>query len=436
MKERINFPYAGMGILEVPDDNLIGVFSPSIAQAGTGEEEIIEEVFSHPVGSEPLLKRLKGCKKVLIVVDDYTRTTPVIKILPRLLKELEISGIKMDGIKILIALGTHRQMSKEEITEKLGRDIPRQYAVLNHQWWEPSQLSYFGETEEGTPIFVNRLAEETDFIIGIGQIVPHRVSGFSGGGNIIQPGICGEATTGKTHWLAACFTGREILGKIENPVKKEIEKVALKVGLKWIINVIQDGSGKLVTAVAGDPVQAYRAGAMRSTEMYRSQLPCEADIVIADSYPYDSELWLAAKGIYASELAVRQGGVVILVSPCLAGISTSHPEVLEIGYNTFDEINRKVQEGEIKKLTVAAHLVHVGRVIKERARGVLVSPGITKDEAGKLGFIHAREPQEALEIAFSILGHDAKVAVLQRGGEILPVIEEKNNSSPLLKETE
>jgi len=52
----------------------------------------------------------------------------------------------------------------------------------------------------------------------------------------------------------------------------------------------------------------------------------------------------------------------------------------------------------------------------------MVSPGIPKDDKERLGFIHAREPQEALEIAFSLLGRDAKVAVLQRGGEILPVI--------------
>ena len=271
---------------------------------------------------------------------------------------------------------------------------------------------------------MNRVVEEVDLIIGIGQIVPHRVTGFSGGGNIVQPGICGEETTGKTHWLSAQFKGREILGKIENPVKQEIERVAEKVGLEWIINTIQDGSGRLVEVVAGDPAQAYRRGAKRSLEVYRAELPQEADIVVADSDPYDSELWVAAKGIYAAELAVKQGGIVILVTPCPEGISPSHPEVLKQGYQTFEEVEQKVRQGKIEKLTAAAHLVHVGRVIKERARGILVSPGISKEETERLGFIHARDPQEALEIAFSLTGRDAKVAVLQRGGEILPVIKD------------
>ncbi len=422
---KISFPYPEVKPLEVKEHNLLGIFSPSIVKMKETEEEIIEKAFSHPIGSEPLSQRLRGCKDILILSDDYTRTTPVQKILPRLLEELEKAGIKSSRVKILVALGTHRPMTEEEIIEKFGKDFSERHTILNHQWWDPSQLTHLGETEGGTPIFVNRLVEKVDFIIGLGQIVPHRVSGFSGGGNIIQPGICGEETTGKTHWLGAQFTGREILGKIENPVKQEIERVAQRAGLKWIINTIQDGSGRLIEVVAGDPIQAYRTGAIRSREVYQSKLPQEADIVIADSHPYDSELWLAAKGIYAAELAVQKGGVVILVSPCPEGVSPSFPEVLEFGYQTFEDADQKVRKGMIKKLTAAAHLVHVGRVIKERAKGIMVSQGISKTETERLGFLHAQEPQKALEIAFSLLGRDAKVAVLQRGGEILPVIQKQ-----------
>ena len=419
---RIDFPYPKIKPLEIPDQNLLGIFAPSTVEIEKSEDEIIEEALLQPIGSSPLHEILEWCQDVLILVDDYTRPTPTQKILPRLMRELEQGGIKREGIRFLIASGTHRPMTEEEILKKFGKEIPKQYLILNHHWWDSSQMVYLGETPSGIPIHINRLVEEVDLIIGIGQIVPHRVSGFSGGGNIIQPGICGEETTGKTHWLSAQFEGWEILGRITNPVKKEIERVAEKSGLEWIINTIQDGTGRLVKVVAGDPVHAYREGAAKSREVYLSQLPEEADIVVADSDPYDSELWLAAKGIYAAELAVKKGGVVILVTSCPEGISVSHPEVLELGYQTFEEVDQKVRQGAIKKLTVAAHLVHVGRVIKERAKGILVSPGISKEEAERLGFIYARDPQEALDIAFSHLSRDAKVAVLRRGGEILPVI--------------
>jgi len=408
--------------MDVPDKNLLGIFAPSMVKIEKSEEEIIGETFSDPTHSSRFSKMLKGCQHVLILVDDYTRTTPVHKILPRLINELERVRIKPEGIRLMIASGTHRPMTEEEKLKKLGKEIPKRFSVLTHDWWDSSQIVHLGETEGGTPIYVNRVVKEVDLIIGIGQIVPHRVTGFSGGGNIVQPGICGEETTGKTHWLSAQFKGREILGKIENPVKQEIERVAEKVGLKWIINTIQDGSGRLVEVVAGDPVQAYRRGAKRSLEVYRAVLPQEADIIVADSDPYDSELWVAVKGIYAAELLVKQGGIAILVTPCPEGVSPSHPEVLEQGYQTFEAVAQKVREGKIRKLTAAAHLVHVGRVIKERAKGILVSSGISKMDTERLGFIYARDPQEALDKAFSLQSRGAKVAVLQRGGEILPVI--------------
>jgi nickel-dependent lactate racemase len=420
---RVSFPYPETKPLEIPEKNLLGIFSPAVLETGKSEAEILEEAFSRPIGSSsPLSEKVAGHRSVLILVDDYTRTTPVEKILPRLLKELKEGGIQDPAIKILIALGTHRPMNGEEITAKLGPEIPKQFPTLNHTWWDLSQLVHLGETESGTPILVNRLAKEADFILGIGQIVPHRVSGFSGGGNIVQPGICGEETTGKTHWLSAQFSGGEIFGKVENPVKEEIERVAQRAGLQWIVNTVQDGAGRLIEIVAGEPVQAYRRGALRSQSVYRCELPAEADIVVADSHPYDSDLWLAAKGIYASELAVKQGGVVILVTPCPEGVSPSHPEVLEIGYRPFAEVEKRVRTGGMKKLSVAAHLAHVGRVIKEKARGILVCPGISKEDTERMGFLHACEPQEALEMAFSVLSEDARVAVLQRGGEILPVV--------------
>jgi len=114
---RIVFPYPEITPLEVPDQNLLGIFAPSTVEIEKNEEEIIEEAFLHPVGSSPLPEILEWCQDVLILVDDYTRTTPTQKILPRLIKELERAGIKREGIRFLIASGTHRAMTEEEIVK-------------------------------------------------------------------------------------------------------------------------------------------------------------------------------------------------------------------------------------------------------------------------------------------------------------------------------
>jgi hypothetical protein len=43
---RISFPYPEMKPLDIPERNLLGIFSPSIITTIKSEEEIIEEAFS------------------------------------------------------------------------------------------------------------------------------------------------------------------------------------------------------------------------------------------------------------------------------------------------------------------------------------------------------------------------------------------------------
>lgn len=71
-----------------------------------------------------------------------------------------------------------------------------------------------------------------------------------------------------------------------------------------------------------------------------------------------------------------------------------------------------VDSGKLTNLTLAAHLVHVGRVIKEKATGILVSPGIKSWESEKLGFIAVNHPQKALELALKLAGRQARIGVL------------------------
>ena len=64
---RISFPYPEMKSLDVPEQNLLGIFSPSTVKIEETEEEIIEEAFSHPIGSEPLSEIDLQADKVILI---------------------------------------------------------------------------------------------------------------------------------------------------------------------------------------------------------------------------------------------------------------------------------------------------------------------------------------------------------------------------------
>lgn len=421
---KITFPYPAVPSLQIADSSLISVLEPRVGPELLGRDrDVIRKALENPIGAPRIGEMAKGKRSILILVDDYTRTTPVHLILPHVLAELRSFGVAEKSIRILIASGTHRPMTEEEKRKRFGADVVQEYVLLDHCHDDPSQLMQLPNTEHGTEVWVNKAVTESDFVLGIGHIVPHRVAGFSGGGKIVQPGVCGPVTTGQTHWLSARFEGIQIMGRMENPVRSEIDNVAKVAGLAYIVNAVLDGKGKLASLVCGDPVEAFRPGARAALEIFAVPLPEPADIVIADSFPADMELWQAAKGIYASDLALKSGGILILVSPCPEGVSAEFPAISRIGYRPFHEVESMVSSGELRDLTLAAHLVHVGRVIREKATGILVSSGIDAGTTARLGLRFAKTPQEALDFALSVKGKKATIAVLRNGGEIMPILE-------------
>jgi len=416
----LEFYYSDIEGVNIPDDNFAGIFKPKTNDNNFEVEELVLEALQNPIGTNRLKQAIEAGDEILILSDDNTRSTPVDKILNFLLPRLHKLGVKKEDITILMALGTHRPMDKEELVEKLGKQIVDEYNVVSHLWDKDEQNIYYGKTSEGIEVWGNKLLKESDFVIGIGHIVPHRVAGFSGGGKIAQPGVCTGKTTGETHWISALVPGVDIMGQRDNIVRKQIDESAKLMGLDFIINVVQDLEEKVVDIFAGDLVEAHRAGCESAKNLYGVKIP-KADIVIADSYPADIELWQAAKGVYASELVVKEGGYVILVTPCPEGVSKSHPEIEEFGYQNLEETQRLIDNKELEELSVAAHLVHVGRTIKEKASGIMVCPNIANDLKEKLGFISADSVQEALEYALDKKGEDASVVAMLHAGDILPV---------------
>jgi nickel-dependent lactate racemase len=419
----LHFPYLDIPPVVIPDSSPVTVLEPRVLpETHEPAAEIIKRSLEHPIHSAPLRELAIGKKNVLILVDDHSRHTPAHIILPLLFDELSLAGVHPDDIRILVASGTHRAMSNTEKLNKFGAQAMADYIILDHRYKDLGELVQLPTTPGGTEIWINRIVLEADLLIGIGHIVPHRVAGFTGGCKIVQPGVCGTITTGQTHWLSAQFPGVEIIGKIDNPVRREIDAVASAVGLKFILNVVMDARGNTAFCFSGDPIQVFHLGAEKSLEIYGTPLAEPTKIVIADSYPTDMDLWIAAKGIYAGDLALKEGGILVFVTPCLEGVSPEYPGIVKYGYHSRTEVQAMVSRGEITDLALAAHLVHVGEVICRKGTGILVSTGIEPEVARKIGFLPAATPQQALEIALDRMGKHASVAVLKNGGEIMPIL--------------
>ncbi|MBW3625766.1 MAG: nickel-dependent lactate racemase [Armatimonadetes bacterium] len=305
---RITFPYPDVSPLDVPDKNLLGYIHPKRVDSPAPEEELIRGALRNPISAPRLCDAVRPEHAVLLVVDDLTRPTPIARLLPPILDELHQGGVEDSRIAFLMAYGSHRDMTDEEKRERLGNEIVDRYVVLDHHYDDENQLRDRGRSGE-MPVLVNRHVVEADFVIGVGHIVPHRSHGFGGGGKIILPGVAAKACVDRMHWMAAQIPIANLLGRIENPIRRLTDEFALRAGLSYIIDVVQDDEERLVGVWAGDPVKAHRKGCEQSREIYCVSIPEPADICVIDSYPADIDLWQANKALFASEAAVKPEGV-------------------------------------------------------------------------------------------------------------------------------
>ena len=130
-----------------------------------------------------------------------------------------------------------------------------------------SNLHEFGHTRDGTRVTANRLLAESDFVLGLGSIVPHRIKGFSGGAKIAFPGVAGREMQERNQWEAAQHMSETVMGVAENPMRLRTEEAARLVGLRYIVNLVSDREKKIAGCFTGDPVAAHRAGCHLSREM-------------------------------------------------------------------------------------------------------------------------------------------------------------------------
>jgi nickel-dependent lactate racemase len=425
---KIALPYGDKKIeVNIKDENLLDIIEPVEYKKEDlpDIDELVENALDCPIGTGSLTSMVKGCRNVTIIADDNTRPTRADLILPYVIEQLNISGIENENITILIACGTHRPMTEEEIIKKVGGEIFRKVKVVNHLWKDKKNLEFMGNAPSGVPIEVNKLVTQADFCIGIGDIVPHPLAGWSGGGKIIEPGVCGGPTTCGIHGLMGYYPVLGFAGVISNPIRTEIDEIGKKAGLKFIINTVMDANENIVGIFAGDSITAHRKGVEFAKKIWTYQMKRYADIVLMSSYPADIDFWQAQKTLEFGEMIVKRGGDIILVTPCPEGLTgeEKHLKVLrEYCKYPSKEIMRKAKENNEEDLAAILTSIHVA-LTRECANVIIVSDGIPKEDVLEIGLEHAESIEEALEISYKRQGCEAKIAVMTHGPKVIPVYE-------------
>ena len=222
----VRLAYGERGLLvHLPDDRTDIAVAPH-TPAPRDQRGLVRSALEDPVAGPPLGEVVSTGGRVAISVCDVTRPQPRALVVPLILDELERS-IDLDDVVVLVATGTHRPNSAEELEAMLGRAVTRRVRVVNHDAWDDSQLVWCGTFGNGVPVWLNRLWVEADVRITTGFVEPHFFAGFSGGPKMVAPGLAGLRTVLTLHDAARISHAQATWGATHgNPIHDDIRAIA------------------------------------------------------------------------------------------------------------------------------------------------------------------------------------------------------------------
>ncbi|MEA1865391.1 MAG: nickel-dependent lactate racemase [Euryarchaeota archaeon] len=396
--------------VNVADRNLAGILEPNELPAVDDLELAIEDALNDPIGSRlsDLSDVVQPGDRVVVIANDITRITPTDKLLPPLISHLNEIAIPNSDITIVFATGSHRKHTEEEMRRLVGSEIYDHITCIDH---DPDCCRRVGVTSRGTPIEIFAPVLDADSVICTGSIEFHYYAGYSGGLKSLLPGVSSLASIRKNHALMTHPDA--VSGRIDSPVRQDIEEGTSGLS-RFILNAVLNSKKEIAHVVAGDPIDAHRAGALYVDRMYRIRAePAEIVIASPGGMPKDINLYQSQKALENAKNIVMDGGAIILVAECPEGLGNDvYERWLDI---PRDELLPRLNDG----FELGGHKAVLTSILAERVELYLVS-AISDALAKKAYFTPAEDVQSALNSAIVKHGDSARVLLMPHGGMTLP----------------
>ncbi|MDP7163339.1 MAG: lactate racemase domain-containing protein [Phycisphaerae bacterium] len=433
-------PWAGQELpISLPEDWTLHQFASSqLGPSGEDEAERLAAALNQPNTSQSL-GALLGAEpngRVILVVEDITRHSPLVEILAVVMREIRHARVSEDRIEIIFANGMHPPMTPEQAREKLGPEAAK-LKWRNNPWHDRDQYIHIGSAGK-VEYLVDRQVATADLRIIISMVCPHLQAGFGGGYKMIFPGCSHLDTIRAIHRLGIGRRPKQLVGtEVEkNPMRQVIDAGGKLLeqygGQTFAVQYLLDDNDRPAHIAAGDPISTQRMLAKRCSVACGivTQGP-RADVLVTNAYPRDFDLWQALKTIANTRLAVRPGGVVICLARCEAGLHGMNPPRWPLNPPWTRRAVRWLGPEAICSLLTrlvprlagdAAFFVRMGLQALYRNPIFIVSPALHALDANFPGIKLFADIDQAFAAAVKLLGgRPQRVVVFPSGGTTFPV---------------
>lgn len=389
--------------------------------------EFLHSVTDGVIASRPLCELIGAEDEVTIVISDMTRFWMRQDVLCGLLVEYlhEEMKVPFEQIAVVVALGTHRKNSEEELKKLAGEYVYQNVASVTDHDCDAEDQVYIGTTPMGTEVTVNRLAVGRKLIC-IGGTVHHLMAGYGGGRKSIVPGIASRETIRMNHERALDpekpMTDYRVGSgyTMENPIHLDMRDAAELVQVTFGINIVVDSASRHSGLFCGDFDKAWKASCAYVQDGYGLPIDYAADIVIAScgGFPKDLNFYQSTKTLFNASRAVKQGGTMILLAECAEGSGAKD------FFDWIEPLKRGCLDEELRaNFTIGGYIFYAACESISRSRTLLlakIDPEVVKD----MGVQAYSDMQELLqEVDFK----DKDVYIMPYGGSVMPQLKDDYN---------
>lgn len=420
----------GMQTVDLPEEHIIYDLHGKEVSVEADIAAAALKALRDPIDSKPLADIVRPGDKIAIVVSDETRLCYTDQFLPVIIAELNANGIPDSDIDIVIATGTHRAQTPEEDILVLGEEMVKRFRIHQHDCRDKENLVYKGTTSRGNKVYINKIVANADKIIATGAVTLHPMAGFGGGRKAIVPGVAGLETINHNHVLALAEKPGDgcnpnvTTAKLEgNPFHEDLTECVEFVNPDFLVDVVLTSDGSLYEVVAGNWKTAFYKGCKDLLEISGIPITELADVVIASGggYPKDINLYQGTKTHMNVEMAVKPGGIAIIMLEC--------PDIKEPAVFTdwLIKSNLRKTEQEVRdNFYMAAFVAYKSRCIIEAHTVYLVTRKENFDFVRQTGQIPVETVAEAWKLAQEKLAAEGKkdytITLMGHAPVTLPVL--------------
>ncbi len=407
--------------LLIPAEVDLYICEPNDIEFVLDDKVIIDKALEMQSGSLSFLNFVRNKtdkdESILVIVNDQTRPTPTRVVLN------SIAGSLTDrkNVTFIIATGAHRRPTKDELEDIFG-DTYEFFSnnIIVHDAKRSELMAYIGTSASGTELYINKLALDADKIVVIGSVEPHYFAGYTGGRKGILPGIASYRTIEQNHKHALSINARSLILE-GNPVHEDMIDAIQHLNKPiYAIMTVLDKDQHIYAVTAGDIHDSFYAAKNAADEIFVVDINEKADIVITVAKdPMDIDLYQSQKAIDNGKLALKNGGILILVSSCRDGIgdnafldllsSCSSPlEVIEKIKNEYKLGWHKA--GKMAEANLIGEVWAVTELPDDILESIFIKPFPSL--------------QNALSEALKIKGENASIIILPDGCVTIPRVKE------------